>query len=69
MSLYETTEHWPIVPLSLLEHIETAYPKRDFGHTTPLRQLDFHYGQRSVVTFLRTVYEEQNRNILNNPVR
>lgn len=69
MSLYENAENWPAVPLSLLEELEKAYPKRDFGPTTTLRQLDFHYGQRSVVTFLRTIYEEQNKNILNTNLR
>lgn len=69
MSLYETTERWPTVPLSLLETLESAVPKRDFGPNTPLRQLDHHYGQRSVVTLLRQVYEEQNKNILNNTLR
>jgi len=69
MSLYENTEHWPTVPLRLLEAIEKAYPKRDFGPTTTLRHLDYHYGQRSVVTFLRTVHEEQNKNILNTNLR
>jgi hypothetical protein len=57
------------VPLSVLEAVEKAYPKRDFGPTVSLRQLDYHYGQRSVVTLLRQVYEEQNKNILNTNLR
>lgn len=69
MSLYENAENWPTVSLSLLESLEKAYPKRDFGPTTPPRQLDYHYGQRSVVAFLRTIYEEQNKNILNTNLR
>jgi hypothetical protein len=69
MSLYENTDRWPTVPLSVLEAIEKAYPKRDFGPTVSLRQLDYHYGQRSVVTLLRQVYEEQNKNILNTNLR
>jgi hypothetical protein len=69
MSLYENTDRWPTVPLSVLEAIEKAYPKRDFGPTTTLRHLDYHYGQRSVVTMLRQVYEEQQKNILNTKLR
>ena len=66
MSLYESTYSFPGIPLSVLEALEEAYPKKDFGPTASLRQLDHHYGQRSVIVFLRQLYEEQNRNILNN---
>ena len=64
MSLYESTESFPSITLSVLEALEGAYPKKDFGPTVSLRQLDHHYGQRSVIVFLRQLYEEQNRNIL-----
>lgn len=66
MSLYESTDSFPRVPQGVLEALEEAYPKKDFGPTTSLRHLDHHFGQRSVIVFLRQLYEEQNRNILTN---
>ena len=39
---------------------------KDFNPDTSLRELDYHYGQRSVVNFLKLKLEEQSENLLNN---
>jgi hypothetical protein len=60
---------FPPVSKSLLESLEGVYPKKDFDCDTPSNYLVFHYGQRSVVNFLRHQYEIQNDNILNTKIK
>ena len=55
----------PRIPLAVVKYLEELFRSQDFDYRTDLRQLDHHYGQRSVVVFLRSKYEEQNENILN----
>jgi hypothetical protein len=58
------------IPLKVVEYLETIYPLRDFTPDKSLREIDYHNGQRSVVRFLRSKYNEQNENILTtNPYR
>jgi hypothetical protein len=58
------------VPLSIVEFLEELYPPRDFTPDTDIRHLDYFYGQRSVIRFLRAKYDEQNENILtSNPYK
>jgi hypothetical protein len=55
---------FPKVTKSLIKSLEEIFPKKDFNTETTLRELDYHYGQRSVVNFLRLKLEEQSENIL-----
>ena len=55
---------FPNVTKRLVKSLEEAFPKKDFTPETTLRDLDYHYGQRSVVNFLRLKLEEQSENIL-----
>mgnify|MGYP003119989075 FL=1 len=55
---------FPKVTKTLVKALESAFPKRDFNTDVSLRDLDFHYGQRSVVNFLRAQLEQQSENIL-----
>ncbi len=55
----------PIIPEQIVTYLENVFAARDFTTDTELRKLDFHYGQRSVVRFLRSKFYEQNENILN----
>ena len=55
----------PIIPEQIVTYLESVFAARDFTPETELRELDFHYGQRSVVRFLRSKFYEQNENILN----
>ncbi len=55
---------FPNVTKMLVKALEEVFPKRDFDTSTSLRDLDYHYGQRSVVTFLKNKLEEQSENII-----
>ena len=54
----------PTVSKSLLDALEQHFPAQDFTPVKPYRELDFHYGQRSVINFLKHHYRMQNENIL-----
>lgn len=58
----------PSIPLELVKYLEELIPNRDFDYKVPTRELDYYYGKRSVVVFLRSKYEEQNENILTKPL-
>ncbi len=55
---------FPTVSDALIKALEEVYPSQDFNPEKGVRELDFHYGQRSVVNFLRHTYQIQNENIL-----
>ena len=42
---------FPLVPRELLTALEETFPKQDFGPGESLRELDYHFGQRSVIRF------------------
>jgi len=58
----------PIPPISkqLIEALEEFYPPRDFTPTDSVCQLNFHYGQRAVVNFLKHHYAIQNETVIHN---
>ena len=45
---------FPFIPKDLLQALEERFPKQDFGPGESIRELDYHYGQRSVIRFLFT---------------
>lgn len=55
---------FPNVPQDLVDKLEEVFPMRDYTTKTNLRDLDYAYGQRSVINFLRSKREEQTENIL-----
>jgi len=59
------TETFPMISVQLMKSLEEAFPMRDFEATNSIANLNYHYGQRSVINFLRNQYEIQNENILN----
>jgi hypothetical protein len=59
----------PAIPEEIVKYLEDVFPMQDFNTDTDFRRLDFHYGQRSVVRFLRSKLYEQNENILNPKLR
>lgn len=61
---YDVQSPFPVVHEDLLKKLEEVFPMKDFGCTESQRQLDFHYGQRSVIAFLRAKREEQTNNII-----
>jgi len=56
----------PPIPSALIKALEGIYPSQDFTPEKGVRDLDYHYGQRSVVNFLKHTYQIQNENILTN---
>jgi len=63
----ETDNSIEIPPLSkaLLDALEASFPAQDFPATDKVSQLNFHYGQRSVVNFIKHHYQLQTENIIN----
>ena len=55
---------FPPINRELMEALKEQFPMRDFGPTAPLREIDHHYGQRAVITFLEFKYDEQRENSL-----
>ena len=60
------TTDLPPISKALIDALEKAFPAKDFTPSTPLRELDFYYGQRAVVNLLKHVREVQNENLLTN---
>jgi len=55
----------PPITKSLLKALEETFPATDFPATDSVPKLNFHYGQRSVVNFLKHHYRIQTENIIN----
>ena len=49
---------FPLIPRELLTALEDTFPKQDFGPGESLRELDYNYGQRSVIRFLANKLHE-----------
>jgi len=63
----ETDKHIEIPPITkgLLDALNSAFPAQDFPATDSVPMLNFHYGQRSVVNFLKHHYQIQTENLIN----
>lgn len=59
------TEDFPTITPALLKAMEKSFPQIDFGYNAEMQRLMFHYGQRSVINFLKSKLEEQNQNLTN----
>ena len=58
---------FPPIPPILLDRLEERFPLReDFGPKSSIEDLMHHFGQRSVIRFLREQQKLQNENILTN---
>ena len=57
----ETDKHIEIPPINkaLLDALNSSFPAQDFPATDSVPMLNFHYGQRSVVNFLKHHYQIQ----------
>ncbi len=56
--------HFPPINDEFLKALEDQFPMRDFGPDTPLRDIDYHSGARSVIRFLKFKRDEQRDNSL-----
>jgi len=54
----------PPISNELLKALTAQFPMRDFGPSTPLREIDHHSGARSVIRFLKFKHSEQRENSL-----
>jgi hypothetical protein len=63
----ETDKHIEIPPITkaLIDALESSFPSQDFPATDSVPMLNFHYGQRYVVNFLKHHYQIQTENLLN----
>lgn len=57
-------EEFPSITKTLIERLEILYPDRCPEMTDPERLIWIKSGQRSVITFLRSRYEEQQKTVL-----
>lgn len=56
----------PVIDKNLLDYLESIYPDTLPNITIPERELWVTVGSVQVVRHLKSIYEEQNNNILNN---
>ena len=60
---------FPRITKALIQSLDERFPMQDFGCTDEINKLNFHYGQRSVISFLKSQYNIQNENILTKPIK
>tara|TARA_B100001250_G_C19773182_1_gene778225 strand:+ start:400 stop:594 length:195 start_codon:yes stop_codon:yes gene_type:complete len=59
-------EPFPIVSSELVKRLDEIFPPKEFSPKDDLRQMDYYFGQRNIVNYLRAKNAEQNENILTN---
>lgn len=59
-------EPFPIVSSELVKRLDEVFPPKEFSPKDDLRQMDYYFGQRNIVNYLRAKNAEQNENILTN---
>jgi len=59
-------EPFPIVSSELVKRLNEVFPPKEFSPKDDLRQMDYYFGQRNIVNYLRAKNAEQNENILTN---
>ena len=57
---------FPFVSNELVKELDEIFPPKEFSPKDDLRDMDYYFGQRNIVNFLRAKYAEQNENILTN---
>ena len=59
-------EPFPIVSSELVKRLDEVFPPKEFSPKDDLRQMDYYFGQRNLINFLRAKNAEQQENILTN---
>jgi hypothetical protein len=62
-------QDFPNVTIAFIQALEDRFPVIDFPPTERISELNYHYGQRSVISFLKSQYEIQNENVLNTKLK
>ena len=57
-------EPFPVVSSELVKRLDEIFPPKEFEPKDDLRQMDYYFGQRNIVNYLRAKNAEQNENIL-----
>lgn len=57
---------FPFISDELIRSLDEIFPPKEFTPTDDLRVMDYYFGQRNIVNFLRAKNAEQNENILTN---
>tara|TARA_R100001463_G_scaffold12073_1_gene33297 strand:- start:617 stop:829 length:213 start_codon:yes stop_codon:yes gene_type:complete len=57
---------FPIVSNALVSELDELFPPKEFSPKDDLRNMDYYFGQRNIVNFLRAKNAEQQENILTN---
>ena len=57
---------FPIVPSELVNELDELFPPKEFSPKDNLRDMDYYFGQRNLINFLRAKNAEQQENILTN---
>ena len=57
---------FPFVSNELVKELDEIFPPKEFSPKDDLRQMDYYFGQRNIVNYLRAKNAEQNENILTN---
>ena len=55
---------FPFVSNELVKELDEIFPPKEFSPKDDLRQMDYYFGQRNIVNYLRAKNAEQNENIL-----
>ena len=55
---------FPFVSSELVKELDDIFPAKEFSPKDELRDMDYYYGQRNIINFLRAKHAEQNENIL-----
>ena len=57
---------FPIVSSELVNELDELFPQKEFSPKDNLRDMDYYFGQRNLINFLRAKNAEQTENILTN---
>ena len=55
---------FPVVSSELVKKLDDIIPPREFSPKDELRDMDYYFGQRNIINFLRAKNAEQNENLL-----
>ena len=57
---------FPFVSNELVKELDEIFPPKEFSPKDDLRDMDYYFGQRNLINYLRAKNAEQNENILTN---
>jgi|TARA_R100000278_G_scaffold16016_1_gene16364 hypothetical protein len=55
---------FPVVSSELVKKLDDIFPPKEFSPKDELRDMDYYFGQRNIINFLRAKNAEQNENLL-----